>query len=503
MGPGNFFIADQSHYSIPGEVVEGGQFLAFFNPDTYNAAPEANVKGNSTTIADGDNTPSTTDSTNFGTVYVGNAQTKTYVIENTGVGNLSVSGVSFSGTHAGEFTLVTPPTFPFSLATGATQSLTVRFAPLAGGTRTATINIASNDANEGVYDFALNGNSIDSAEVNVQGNSINIVDGDLTPGTANNTDFGALNLGTNVTKMFIIQNLAQGHLTLSGINFTGAHAGDFTIVGGPTFPMTINGLGTYALSVQFTPSAVGDRNATLNIRSNDVDEATFDFSVKGAGVGAPEMTVKGNGNSIFDGDITPGSANNTDFGAVNTGATRNKNFVISNDGTGVLTISGIGFTGVNASEFTLYGAPAFPISIPAAGYQSIDVQFLPTAAGARTATMSVVNNDFDESIYDFVLQGNGVSTAGITALSGNTAFNVYPNPAGNSASITLSLNNEAQISISLIDMQGKEVMPATEQQMKAGKHTVEINTSTLANGVYFLKIADGESATHTKLSIMH
>lgn len=503
LGPGNFLIVDQAHYSISGEAVEGGQFLSFFNPATYNAAPDVNVKGNGISITDGDNTPSTADSTNYGTVYVGNGQTKTYVIENTGVGALTVTGINFTGANAAEFTLVAPPTFPFSLSTGANQTITVRFAPLNGGTRNATINIASNDANEGNYDYALTGASIDSAEINVQGNAINIVDGDLTPGIANNTDFGTLNLGTNVTKMFIIQNTAQGHLTLSGINFTGANAGDFTIVGGPTFPMTINGLGSYALTVQFAPSAVGDRNATLNIRSNDIDEATFDFSVKGAGAGAPEITLKGNGNVIYDGDITPGAANNTDYGAVNTGATRNKNYMIYNDGTGVLTISGISFTGANASEFTLYGAPAFPISIPAAGYQSIDVQFLPTGAGYRTATLSVVNNDADESIYDFTLQGNGVSAAGVTTLSGNTAFNVYPNPAGNSASIAMSLNNEAQISISVIDMQGKEVLPATEQTLKAGKHTVELNTATLANGVYFLKITDGESATHTKLSIMH
>lgn len=35
LGPGMFLFVDQAHYSIPGEVVEGGQILALFNPDTY------------------------------------------------------------------------------------------------------------------------------------------------------------------------------------------------------------------------------------------------------------------------------------------------------------------------------------------------------------------------------------------------------------------------------------------------------------------------------------
>ena len=46
LGQGHFLMVDQAHYSIPGEVYEGGQLLAYFNPDTYNAAPNAfNVTG--------------------------------------------------------------------------------------------------------------------------------------------------------------------------------------------------------------------------------------------------------------------------------------------------------------------------------------------------------------------------------------------------------------------------------------------------------------------------
>jgi hypothetical protein len=37
LGPGMFLLTVQAHYPIPGEAVEGGQLLAFYNPDTYNA----------------------------------------------------------------------------------------------------------------------------------------------------------------------------------------------------------------------------------------------------------------------------------------------------------------------------------------------------------------------------------------------------------------------------------------------------------------------------------
>ncbi|OQP58213.1 hypothetical protein A3860_07770 [Niastella vici] len=37
LGAGMFLLVDQAHYGITGEAVEGGQFLALFNPDTYAA----------------------------------------------------------------------------------------------------------------------------------------------------------------------------------------------------------------------------------------------------------------------------------------------------------------------------------------------------------------------------------------------------------------------------------------------------------------------------------
>jgi len=37
LGAGMFLLVDQAHYSIPGDAVEGGQLMALYNPDTYNA----------------------------------------------------------------------------------------------------------------------------------------------------------------------------------------------------------------------------------------------------------------------------------------------------------------------------------------------------------------------------------------------------------------------------------------------------------------------------------
>ncbi len=67
LGPGMFLIDDQAHYAITGEVVEGGQLLAMYNPDSesgvYTATDTVRVNTNSacTAINVSLGTPSTSD----------------------------------------------------------------------------------------------------------------------------------------------------------------------------------------------------------------------------------------------------------------------------------------------------------------------------------------------------------------------------------------------------------------------------------------------------------
>ncbi|WP_161499353.1 choice-of-anchor D domain-containing protein [Flavipsychrobacter stenotrophus] len=503
LGPGMFLTVDQAHYAISGEVVEGGQLLAYYNPATFNAAPEVAVKGNGVNIADGSIVTAASNNTNFGSVYTGSTQNKTFVIKNTGAGALSVSGINITGVNASEYTLIGAPTFPLTLAANDSQSINIRFAPLAGGSRTATINIVNSDIDESHYDFAVAGNGIDSPEVNVTGNSVNIINGDLTPGTANNTDFGAVALGSNNTRTFVIQNLGYGTLSVAGINFTGVSATDFTVVGAPSFPIAVAMADSFTVTVRFTPSATGIRSAAIGINTNDADETNYSFAIQGAGTGTPEINVQGNSTTIFAGDVTPGVANNTDFGNVQVGTTRTQNFVIQNTGAGPLSISAITFAGINASEFTLYGAPVFPVTIPANGNQPIVVQFQPMATATRNAIISIANTDADEATYDFALGGNGLTPAGITSVNGGTSLRVYPNPARDEAAIAVALKDETEVTITVVDVQGKEVLPAINNRLSAGEQIVTVNTSALQNGIYFVRVSDGVNTTNLKMVVMH
>ncbi len=127
---------------------------------TISPAPEMNVQGNSTSIVDGDLTPSVTDFTDFGTTPVGIPVINSFVIQNTGAAVLNLTSaspyVTISGTNAADFAVSIIPVTPVAATTGST-TFEITFTPTAGGLRTATLSIANNDGDENPYNFSIQG----------------------------------------------------------------------------------------------------------------------------------------------------------------------------------------------------------------------------------------------------------------------------------------------------------------------------------------------------------
>lgn len=157
LGAGMFLLYDQAHYSVAGEQMEGGQLLAYYNPETFNSSPEITISGNDEEIKNGDKYPGNYDNTDFGNVVKGSNVVKTFEIKNNAVGTLKITGISISGLNASEFVLEGLPTFPLTIASGAVQTITVRFTPNSAGLKTAAVKVVSNDFDEAAYNFNIQG----------------------------------------------------------------------------------------------------------------------------------------------------------------------------------------------------------------------------------------------------------------------------------------------------------------------------------------------------------
>lgn len=93
----------------------------------------------------------------------GEAASLTFTILNSGLGSLTGLTISLSGPDSASFSIPSTPSAPVSGPTGST-SFTVRFSPAGVGMRTATLHIASNDADENPFDVALTGRGLSPVE---------------------------------------------------------------------------------------------------------------------------------------------------------------------------------------------------------------------------------------------------------------------------------------------------------------------------------------------------
>jgi uncharacterized delta-60 repeat protein len=82
-------------------------------------------------------------------------------------------------------------------------------------------------------------------------------------------------------KVFNIKNAGTSPLTITSTTITGFAASDFTRT--LPYPATLPPGESTHIWVEFHPSALGTRNATLHIASNDSDEGDFNVSLTGAG----------------------------------------------------------------------------------------------------------------------------------------------------------------------------------------------------------------------------
>jgi hypothetical protein len=83
--------------------------------------------------------------------------------------------------------------------------------------------------------------------------------------------------------------------------------------------------------------------------------------------------------------------------------------------------------------------------------------------------------------------------SGINELESQFNVNAYPNPFNASTEVAFELKNESQVSITVSDITGREVLNLGSTNYTAGKHTVAINGADLNAGVYNYSIKIGNN----------
>ena len=188
------------------------------------ATPEIDVLGNSTSITTGDSSPTTVDFTDFAGTSIGVAITRTFTITNTGLGNLTLGAITFSGGSV--FSLTTSPSA--TVLPGASTTFVVTFNPSGLGVQTDVITIANNDSNESPYTFTIQGTGfsvITNGPGGVMSNLQLWLRSDLingTTGVADNTAVSTWNTqarGANAVKPAAVGSPIYKNNPTANINF--------------------------------------------------------------------------------------------------------------------------------------------------------------------------------------------------------------------------------------------------------------------------------------------
>ena len=78
----------------------------------------------------------------------------------------------------------------------------------------------------------------------------------------------------------------------------------------------------------------------------------------------------------------------------------------------------------------------------------------------------------------------------------------YPNPFNPTTTLSFALTIESEVSITVYNLQGREVISLIDGNMDAGYHSVAWNADANASGVYFVKMVAGEYVNSQKLMLV-
>ena len=447
-------------------------------PVINDAIPIPNIilKGNEKTILSNDFSPAFTDSTNFGSVDVSSGtKTRIFTIQNTGGANLTLSGtspfVTIGGTNAEDFSITAAP--PSDIAANSSTTFIVTFNPSVTGTRSAILSISSNDPDQSIYTFAIQGDGYIPQKLNVSGIT--------TPSAANGvyTHMGIKNefqYWKHSTENYYIYNDIFGNVRYWNIDSDDATS-------------------------YFYSNDGGENASPVNVSSWHI-ETVEGIEVEGTPLieyYEPEIDVQGNSNSILDGSTTTSGSNFTDFGSSNiSSGTVIQTFSILNTGNAPLALTGnpkIAIFGTNASDFSVTQLPTSPVAATA-GTTTFQITFDPSSSGVRTATVSIASDDSNENPYDFSIIGVGLTppTATSNAATSITSYSATLNGLVNA-------NNESAVvtfEYGLTNSYGTTVTAAQSPVTGTSETTVSATISNLTSiTTYHFRVKAESSAGAT------
>jgi hypothetical protein len=299
------------------------------------------------------------------------------------------------------------------VATNAAGVATWNLATLPLGGMTGTVNLSL----DGISGISGASASLNPPAIGTTGTSVlTVTAGTKTPaGTYPVTIIGSSGSVTHTVTVSVVIPKTSVRLSTTSLTFPAQSVGTtsppqtITLTNTSALPLVMSGISsnpvfaqtnncglavkagaTCTISVTFTPNSVGSTSQRMNI--NDGDPTTPQIvSLSGTGLAAPDV------------QITPTFLG---FGLHKVGTSSTKTVTLNNQGSAALAISSMTITGAHYKDFSQTNNCGR--SLAAGNTCTVNVSFKPSAAGTRSAILSISDNDNDSKSPQTVsLNGGG------------------------------------------------------------------------------------------------
>jgi hypothetical protein len=350
----------------------------------------------------------------FGTTGVGKKVSHIASVTNTSSTAVTLTEASVSS----EQFSVSGLQFPISIQSGQKASFTVWFNGSKAGKASGTLNFhGSKGPTPPVVLTGTAGNSEPALSV-----------------SAASHDFGNVTIKTEATAALALTNSGASTLKLSAVSVTGAAT---FALGRVKLPAKIAPGQKIILDITFAPKTAGTYSGSVAIASNDPENPTTNVALTGVG------TTEAVGNLV----ATPAALS---FQNVKVGSTASAATTLKNSGNANLTLSRID---VSTAGFSTLGV-ATPVVIGPGEQMALTVRFSPTAAGTKTAIVSLVNSQGGITTVNVSGTAAASTQPGLTLSPGSIAFGNVVTGVTNAQAVQIANPGTTSLTVTAANISG-------------------------------------------------
>ncbi len=360
-------------------------------------------------------------------------------VTNDGNANLTVTSETVIGTNNGDFSLQDDSCIPSSpIVPGGTCDFSVTFAPTSSGPESASVQM-------------FDGGVAILQVLNLRGTGTGLLV-NSSPSPPSLTFPGTAQGQTSGSQIVTLTNVTGDTLSVQNVSFGGANPTDFRPDASNTCntSSTISASGTCIVAVDFVPNepnppeTLSAQETVTIIDLTTSSTQTVVVTLSGTEIPATPTIVFSPTSLTFSSE-TVGST------------TAPQAITLTNTGSAALLVSSISVTGANPGDFPETNTcPISPTPLAINGNCTISVKFQPSAAGPRSASVSISDNAASLT-QTVALSGTGTA-AGVTLTPSTLVFagQNLGTPASSPQPVTLQNTGNGPLTISSISITGAD-----------------------------------------------